>query len=274
MAKLLISIFNRKKIKSLICFVCLVAVLFYTGHLSYAITVEEKFYYAARDKVYNKDFSGARLDIENFKKIDPEQQSMINYLKIINDVLMKKIKKETGVSLFKAIDYTLTSSFDDALSELNKALKINPKYSWIFNYRGVIYTIQQYYYRAKSDLDQAIELNKNEPEFYYNRATVNIYQGDFQEAVNDLNFVVRKNKKYRYGNALFRKAYLCENLDNIEEAIIAYKKFARYGEAKKDIFTSEKTNSLENISKYDSDLVEYAKERARLLRERLKESSR
>jgi len=274
MIKLWTPIFARKEVKKAIAPICFFAVLLSSGQLGYAITVEEKFYYAARDQVYKKDFSGARKTLEKYYKIDPEQQSMNIYTKIVNEVLLRRIKKETGIFIFKAIDYILNESFNEAMAELDKALKINPKYPWIYNYRGVIYTIQQYYDRAKSDFDQAIELNKNELEFYYNRAVINIYQGDIKAAVDDLNVVLHKNKKYRYGKALFRKAYLCESLDDIEEAIAAYRRFSRYRDTRRDVFSREKNSDLPGVSKYDSDLAEYAKWRARVLRERLLGTSR
>ena len=62
--------------------------------------------------------------------------------------------------------------FDGALSDLNLAIKIYPKYENAYIVRGIVKTSLDDYNGAISDYTKAIDLNADNALAYYNRAAV------------------------------------------------------------------------------------------------------
>src|SRR4030042_2645097 len=61
----------------------------------------------------------------------------------------------------KALDYVIKGQLDQAISNFNKALEINPRLADTYNNRGVIYRDKGQYNQAISDFNKALEINSN-----------------------------------------------------------------------------------------------------------------
>jgi tetratricopeptide (TPR) repeat protein len=60
--------------------------------------------------------------------------------------------------------------YDQAISDFNKAIEINPGYDKAYNNRGIVYRLKGQYDQAISDFRKAIEINSLDAEGYNNLA--------------------------------------------------------------------------------------------------------
>ena len=70
----------------------------------------------------------------------------------------------------RGIAFGEKGQYDQAISDLNQAVEINPRYIKAYNNRGVIYRLREQYDKAISDFNQAIEINPLDAEAYNNLA--------------------------------------------------------------------------------------------------------
>jgi tetratricopeptide (TPR) repeat protein len=56
--------------------------------------------------------------------------------------------------------------YDQAISDFNKAIEINPRYNKAYNNRGIVYRLKGQYDQAISDFNKAIEINSLDAEAY------------------------------------------------------------------------------------------------------------
>ena len=55
--------------------------------------------------------------------------------------------------------YRLMGHYDQALTDFNQAIELNPQYHWAIASRGETYRLMGRYEQALADFNQAIELN-------------------------------------------------------------------------------------------------------------------
>jgi Tfp pilus assembly protein PilF len=60
--------------------------------------------------------------------------------------------------------------YDQAISDFNNAIEINPRYIKAYNNRGIVYRLKGKYDKAISDFNKAIEINPLDAEGYNNLA--------------------------------------------------------------------------------------------------------
>jgi tetratricopeptide (TPR) repeat protein len=60
--------------------------------------------------------------------------------------------------------------YDQAISDFNNAIEINPRYIKAYNNRGIVYRLMGQYDKAISDFNKAIEINPLDAEGYNNLA--------------------------------------------------------------------------------------------------------
>lgn len=89
---------------------------------------------------------------------------------------------------------TALGDLDDALTNVNKALKKNDKQTSALDTRGTIYLLQKNYDAATKDLDRALVLNPKEGAALFHRAGVFLQQGEQAKCDKDL----KAAKKLKY----------------------------------------------------------------------------
>jgi Tfp pilus assembly protein PilF len=70
----------------------------------------------------------------------------------------------------RGIAYGEKGQYDQAISDFNKAIEINPRYVKAYNNRGIIYRLKGQYEQAISDFNKAIEINPMDAQTYNNLA--------------------------------------------------------------------------------------------------------
>jgi tetratricopeptide (TPR) repeat protein len=66
--------------------------------------------------------------------------------------------------------YGEKGQYDQAISDFNKAIEINPRYNKAYNNRGIVYRLKGQYDQAISDFNKAIVINPLDAEAYNNLA--------------------------------------------------------------------------------------------------------
>ena len=66
----------------------------------------------------------------------------------------------------RGIAYGEKGQYDQAISDFNKAIEINPRYEKAYSNRGIVYRLKGQYDRAISDFNKAIEINPTDAQAY------------------------------------------------------------------------------------------------------------
>jgi S1-C subfamily serine protease len=78
------------------------------------------------------------------------------------------------------------------LADLNKAISLNPKFTYAYNYRGLVKAIKLNDFQgALADLNKAISLDPKSADAYISRGTVKVGLNDRQGAISDLRTAAR-----------------------------------------------------------------------------------
>jgi Tetratricopeptide repeat. len=85
----------------------------------------------------------------------------------------------------RAVAYGKKGNLPQALSDLNRALEIDPRLAEAYVNRGNAYYIQNDFDRAISDSTRAIEIRPDYAEAYYNRAVAYGQQSNVVQAISD-----------------------------------------------------------------------------------------
>jgi len=132
-------------------------VLFLVVGISYTQTVEE--YY---DKGVEYGVQGRFVEAEEeFKKalrIDRFYTPAKECLRLVKDVLEKKVEDEAIIHLFKGAGYGSKGMVDEAIAECKKAIAIDPNYAEAHNNIAVAYYDKGQYDLAIEYCNKAIEL--------------------------------------------------------------------------------------------------------------------
>jgi tetratricopeptide (TPR) repeat protein len=86
--------------------------------------------------------------------------------------------------------YEKEKKYEEALADYNAAIRYRPDFDKAFNNRGTIYKLINRYDEAVVDYSQAISLNPSYTMAYNNRGSVYILQNQFPEAIGDLNAAI------------------------------------------------------------------------------------
>lgn len=79
-----------------------------------------------------------------------------------------------------------TYNYDDAIEDINKAIKLYPDFAYSYYNRANLHAISNRLPEAYDDYTKAIELNPNFGEAYYNRGLVQIFMKDTRKGCLDL----------------------------------------------------------------------------------------
>jgi tetratricopeptide (TPR) repeat protein len=116
--------------------------------------------------------------------------------------------------------YTLQKQYDKALENFNRAIDLDPRSAKAYYNRALVYYYQGKYDQALADLNKTIELKPKDAEAYHNRGLVYIQKNDHGKAIEDFTMAIALNPKL--ADAYFNKASTCERAGRREEAQEAY----------------------------------------------------
>ena len=88
------------------------------------------------------------------------------------------------------------AKWDDAITALTEAIRLDPKSAAAYSTRGLAYTMKDNFAAALADLDTAIKLDPNNAIAYFNRGFAYYRKGDSDKAVEDYSETIRIDPKY------------------------------------------------------------------------------
>lgn len=114
----------------------------------------------------------------------------------------------------RGITYGSKGQYDQAISDFNKALEINPTLTQAYVNRGIAYGLKGQHDQAISDYNKALELDPRNAGAYYYRGLAYGRKGQYDQAISDYSKALEINPKlaqayYNRGLAYyyFRKDY-------------------------------------------------------------------
>lgn len=113
---------------------------------------------------------------------------------------------------------------DDALSDFDQAVQLDPKRWQAWHNRGVSRAMLGRFEEALADLDKTIELNPNYPNAWFNRGELRYEEGRFAEAIEDYNRAIRLNSNdspayNSRGHAYYRQGNYRAAIEDYSQAI-------------------------------------------------------
>lgn len=117
---------------------------------------------------------------------------------------------------FKGVCLVKAKRYDDAISVLQTALKINPKNTYITTELGKIAFINNDYTKAKEYLDKAIKDNFGIYEPFYYQGLLSMHDGDFRKAIAYFDDAFKYD--WTEGNILIQRAIAYAWLHKIDSA--------------------------------------------------------
>ncbi len=122
-------------------------------------------------------FKEAKGEFEKALKVDRFHGPAKECLKLTEDAISRKIKKETALYVFKGTAYGNKGMLDEAIAEYGHAIAVEPDYAGAYSNRGAAYYRKGEYDRAIADFGKAIEINPLYAEAYYNRGNAYAQKG-------------------------------------------------------------------------------------------------
>ncbi len=92
-----------------------------------------------------------------------------------------------GGYLERGVIYRRTGSLDKAIGDYDTVVRLSPEFALLYYDRAIAYGLKGDYTQSIRDSTRAIRLNPNDPDFYYNRAVSYQSTGDFDKAMADYN---------------------------------------------------------------------------------------
>jgi tetratricopeptide (TPR) repeat protein len=99
------------------------------------------------------------------------------------------------------------NQYDQAITDFNQAIKLNPKFDLAYNNRGFAYYSKKNYDKALADFNKAIALNPKYAVAYSNRGMIYSAKRDFNKAFADYNKAIQLDPKnsiaYNYRGSIY-----------------------------------------------------------------------
>ncbi|WP_454620436.1 tetratricopeptide repeat protein [Bradyrhizobium cenepequi] len=120
-----------------------------------------------------------------------------DYARAISDLdEAVRLNPKSGYALAsRGVAYRMKGDYDRAMADFDKAICLQPKYGYAFVSRGVAYGIKGNNDRAISDFDEAIRLDTKNALALANRGVVYREKGDYTRAISDLDKAIQLDPK-------------------------------------------------------------------------------
>ncbi len=173
------------------------------------------------------DSEVAKIDIispEMYLKRGVAYYSKGNFNQAISD-FNKAIKVDPNYSiayLKRGLAFFEKKDIAQAISDYTKAIAINPAYEEAYYIRGLAYASQEKFEQAVSDYTKAIEINPDYVQAYINRGFINTNKGNLEQAISDFDKALKINPDI--GAVYYLRGTAYANKGNLAQAISDYTK--------------------------------------------------
>jgi len=113
--------------------------------------------------------------------------------------------------------YIKKGQYDMAIRDLDNAIRLDPNSAFAYRLRGEVYGLKDQYDMAIRDLDNAIKLDPNTTTFYGIRGHFYIQKGQYDMAIRDLDNAIRLEPNNAFAYRSRGKAYL--NIGQYDKAL-------------------------------------------------------
>jgi len=111
---------------------------------------------------------------------------------------------------YRSSSYNGQQKYDQALSDANIAIRLNPNLAFAYFIRGTVYGFKGDNDRAIADYTQAIRLDPNDAQVYFTRGVAHESKRDYNKAIEDYEAALRLNPNYATAKS---------NLDRVRASI-------------------------------------------------------
>ena len=136
------------------------------------------------------------------KALEEYQKGLVAYKKDEFEVAINHFDKAAKIFaipsfyIYRGITYILTSRFDRALDDFDKAVQLDPNCANSYNNRGTAWYQKGDFDKALDDFDKAVQLNPNFAVAYNNRGAAWYQKGDFDKALADSTKAIQLNPNF------------------------------------------------------------------------------
>ena len=96
----------------------------------------------------------------------------------------------------RGVAYYTNDEFDTAIADFGKVIELNPDHANAYHYRGNTYALNREYGKAISDYDKAIELKPEHADSYYFRGEAHHLEDDYDKAIVDFTAAIELNSYF------------------------------------------------------------------------------
>ena len=118
--------------------------------------------------------------------------------------------------------YYKKEDYLNALSYINKAIKINPNFAEAYNEQGLAYNALKQLTLALKSYDKAININPNYADAYYNKAVVLQYLKKTEDSINNYDQAIKINPNHSL--AYNNRGFALQQLKQFDESLKSYQK--------------------------------------------------
>ena len=130
--------------------------------------------------------------------------------------------KDAEIYFFRGNAYHNKRQFDKAMSDYSKAIEINPRYTNAYYSRGLYYQTIEEYRKAISDFDKVIKIDPENAYAYYYRGCAHFAKEKYRKALSDYNKAIKIDPEYV--NPYINRGYYYHTRNEYPQAIADYKK--------------------------------------------------
>ena len=254
--------------------VSVLVVLSLTVGISHGKGTVEKIYNNGMAYATEGKLKEAKEEFEKALKLDSFCSPAEESLQRVEDILNRKIKRRTGIYLFRGIVYRNRGDFVNGIGEINKAITINPGYAPAYNDRGETYGLKGRHDRAILDYTKALKINPRYTVAFINRGVSYYHKGQHNRAISDYTKAIEINPRSALAYTNRGQAYAVKG--QYDHAISDYNKALKINP--KDVVTynnraisyylkKEYENAWEDVHKMESFGIQAHPEFLSVLRE-------
>lgn len=169
--------------------------------------------------------------------------------------VIKKSPNKANPNLNLGRAYYFEGKYELALTYFNKALKIDPYYTKVYNNRALIYQQRGQYDKALEDFDTVSEISPSAAT-YYNKGRLYIQIKQYEEALDEFNNAIETNPVY--ANAYNGRGTAHEYMGEYTEALYDFNKALELDPNLKIVYYQKGRLNFK-LKRYDSALADLNK---------------
>ncbi len=190
--------------------ISILVVFFLTVGISYGQNTAEEYYDKGLEYAVQGRFKEAKKEFEEALKVDQLYGPAKQNLKVVEDAIDQRIRREIAINLFKieinprdadvyynlAILYDEKGRYNQAISNYTKVIEINPRHAVAYYNRGNAYGKKNRYNQAISDYTKAIMINPRDADAYNNRGNAYYRKRQHDSAISDFTKAIEINPRH------------------------------------------------------------------------------